>query len=78
MYHVMTELDREKSITIRLTEWEVRMRRQSSDTVNLVPSDLKTYGRDLLTLPHVAWRESSVSEGLAASRTAVRDTRVGG
>ena len=48
----------------RLTEWEVRMRRQSSDPVDLVPLDLKSYNADLLTLPHVA---TLLLQGLADS-----------
>ena len=47
------------------------MCRQSSDTVDLVPLDLKAYGTDLLlTLPHVATR-NSYKEG---PRSLARDT----
>ena len=56
--------------SFRLTEWKVRMRRQPSDTVDLVPLDLKAYGADLLlTLPHVATRNTPPArKGLAASQ----------
>ena len=40
------------------------MRRQSSDPVDLVPLDLKSYNADLLTLPHVA---TLLLQGLADS-----------